>query len=131
MAKAKSKAKAKAKSSTAPKFQNISVPLGVAPVGATISFHVHDGPGFEANAILLQETQTLGTWVSSELLGETISETIATPGFTVLQITCVFTSANPSSVAIDFQLGNDPPVQVSFSGQKGDVVRTLADFFIV
>jgi hypothetical protein len=125
------KAKAKSKTSSSPKFQNISVPLGDIAVGSTIEFSIPDADGVEVNAILMQRTQTLATWITSELLGTTVSETIATKGFTVLQVTFIFTSAAVTVLTLDLQLGESEPVQVSVSGKKGDVVRVIADFFVV
>jgi len=53
------------------------------------------------------------------------------PGFYTLQVTSVFTSKKPGTVNIEFQLNNAAKVPVSFSGQKSDVARAIADAFIV
>ena len=112
-------------------FHGVSVPLGTAQAGSTIKFKVQDGRGFEARAILLRDTETIATWVSSELIGVSVSEELVVPGFYTLQVTFVFTSKKPSTVNIAFQLNNAAKVPVSFSGQRPDVARAIADAFIV
>lgn len=112
-------------------FHGVSVPLGSAPADSTIKFKVQNGKGFEARAILLRDTETIATWVSSELIGVSVSEALVVPGFYTLQVTCVFTSKKPSPVNIDFQLNNGAKAPVSFSGQRPDVARAIADAFIV
>jgi len=113
------------------KFQGVSVPLGSAPAGATIKFKVQDTPGFEARAILLRDTETIATWVSSELIGIPVSEALVVAGFYTLQITFVFTHKKPATVNVDFQINNGTKVPVSFIGQRPDVARAIADVFIV
>jgi hypothetical protein len=107
------------------------VPLGPAPAGSTIKFEVLDATGFEARAILLRDTETIATWVSSELIGIPVSEALVVAGFYTLQITCVFTNKKPGTVNIEFQINGGAKVPVSFSGQRPDVARAIADVFIV
>jgi hypothetical protein len=74
--------------------------------------------GIRGAAILLRDTETIATWVSSELIGVSVSEALVVPGFYTLQVTSVFTSKKPGTVNIEFQLNNAAKVPVSFSGQS-------------
>lgn len=113
------------------RFHGVSVPLGTASAGATIRFKVQKATGFEARAILLRDTETIATWVSSELIGTAVSESLVVAGFYTLQVTFVFTSKKASVANIEFQINNGTKVPVSFSGQRRDVARAIADAFIV
>jgi hypothetical protein len=117
-----------------PVLQTKSVRLGLAPRGATLNFQVQDGAGFEAHAILLLGTQTISTWVSSELIGKVATVDLVSPGQYQLQVTCPYTAKKPTSIGISFEvLANGTKITSrtkNFSGQVPDSARAIADVFV-
>jgi len=118
----------------APILQTKNVRLGIAPKRSTLNFKVNAGSGFEANAILLLGTQTISTWVSSELIGKVATVDLVSSGQYQLQVTCPYTSTTPASISINFEVVAKGATIASrtknFSGQVPDSARAIADVFV-
>ena len=90
----------------------------------------------EAHAILLSGTQTISTWVSSELVDQIATVTLVTSGQYQLQITCPFTTTRPTSISIDIEVRAKGGAKITsrtknFSGQVPDSARVIADLFVL
>ena len=99
-----------------------------------MSFHVQAAPGFEAEAILLLGTQTISTWVSSELVGKVTIVELVSAGQYQLQITCTFTDKVPTHVAVDLEIRAKGAILTSrsksFTGKAPEVARVIADVYL-
>ena len=119
---------------TAPNLQTRNARLGFAPRDSTLSFRVHAGPGFEVEAILLLGTQTISTWVSSELIGKVATVDLVSAGQYQLQITCTFTGKDPANITIDLEVRAKGATLTSrsknFSGKSPDSARVIADVYL-
>ncbi|HEY6123295.1 MAG TPA: hypothetical protein VIV63_01490 [Steroidobacteraceae bacterium] len=119
---------------TAPNIQTKNARLGFAPRGSTLSFLVQTGSGFEAEAILLLGTQTISTWVSSELVGKTATVELVSAGQYQLQITCRFTEKNLTNITIDLEVRAKGATLTSrsknFTGTAPGTARAIADVYL-
>ena len=117
-----------------PVLQTRNVRLGLAPRGSTLNFEVAAGPGFEAHAILLLGTQTISTWISSELIGNVATVDLVSPGQYQLQVTCPYTAKKLTNISINFEVvANGAQITSrtkNFSGQVPDSARAIADVFV-
>jgi hypothetical protein len=111
-----------------------NVRLGSAPRGATLEFGIAQDRGFEANAILLLGTQTISTWVSSELMGKTDTVPLVSSGQYQLQISGKFTTTQETTVQMTFEIRGDAGSIIarskSFTGKRGGIARAIADVFV-
>ena len=119
----------------APVLQTKNVRLGLAPIDSILNFQVHDGKGSEAHAILLLGTQTISTWVTSELVDKIATVTLVSSGQYQLQITCPFTTTKSTDISVDIEVLAKGGAKItsrkkSFSGQVPDSARVIADVFV-
>lgn len=118
----------------APDLQTKNARLGFAPRGSTLSFHVQAGSGFAAEAILLLGTQTISTWVSSELVGKVATVDLVSGGQYQLQITCAFTEKTLTNVTIDLEVRAKGATLTSrsknFIGMAPGSARAIADVYL-
>jgi len=118
----------------APDLQTKNARLGFAPRGSSLTFHVQAGLGFEAEAILLLGTQTISTWVSSELVGKVVTVDLVSAGLYQLQVTCTFTGKSISNITIDLEVRAKGATLTSrsksFAGMAPASARAIADVFL-
>ncbi len=119
---------------SAPDLQTKNARLGFAPRGSSLSFHVQAGSGFEAQAILLLGTQTISTWVSSELVGKVATVDLVSAGQYQLQITCTFKEKEPTNVTIDLEVRAKGATLTSrsksFTGMAPGSARAIVDVYL-
>ena len=119
---------------SAPDLQTRNARLGFAPRGSSLIFHVQAGLGFEAEAILLLGTQTISTWVSSELVGKVVTVDLVSAGLYQLQITCTFTEKAPTNITIDLEVRAKGATLTSrsksFIGMAPGSARAIADVYL-
>lgn len=119
----------------APILQTKNVRLGLAPIDSVLNFEVHDGNGSEAHAILLLGTQTISTWITSELVGKIATVTLVSPGQYQLQISCPFTTTKSADISVDIEVRAKDGTKLTsrtknFSGKVPDSARVIADVFV-
>jgi hypothetical protein len=119
---------------TAPVIDSRNVRLGIAPQNAILEFGIDQGTGFEASAILLLGTQTIATWVSSELIGTSDTVPLVSPGQYQLQVTSKFTSNQSTTISMNFDIKDNNGSIISrsrsFTGQRNGAARAIADVFV-
>lgn len=119
---------------SAPDLQTKNARLGFAPRGSSLCFHVQAGLGFEAEAILLLGTQTISTWVSSELVGKSATVDLVSAGQYQLQITCTFTEKILTNVTIDLEIRAKGATLTSrsknFTGTAPGRARAIVDVYL-